>query len=909
MSKLAYGTAWTICVGAIAALAMEPALAEPLTPLPEGDPVSIDATSAAALLVEPNVAAELPSRENTPNSDIAATATDPSTGAAAVAPYAEIVSVVEVPQVLPLTNTDAEPAISQTQPVAITDVQVAETAEGFSLQLEADGELAAPETSIVGSAAIADIPNAVLQLPDSEEFLVSDPAEGISLINITNLPDNQVRIAITGTDAPPAINLSIAPTGLTISGVPGDPTVQTPDEEAIQVVVTGATEDDDYFVPNASTATRTDTPLRDVPQSIQVIPRQVIEDQQAIGIEEVLENAAGVSFRGNDGGRGIELNIRGFEAPILRDGFSVTARGGDFAEPEVANLERIEVLRGPASVLFGQADPGGVINLVTKQPLSEPYYNVQLQGGSHGFVSPSLDFSGPLTEDGRLLYRLNALVRREDGFRDFDNSFNRSFIAPTLTWLISDNTDLTVNLEYTEDDEPNDQGNIAFGEGVADIPPERVLNNPEDTLEQDYLNMGYTLEHRFSDNWQLRNQFSYISTSFDYSAYAVPIGTLIDESTGILPRTFTDQEEDFNNYSLYTNIQGRFNTGAIQHTLLFGVDVARSESEFFSRFGGFNDPAFLSPINIFDPDYSAFPTPPAESIPVTIDNNVETDRLGIYLQDQIDILDNLILVAGVRYNTVDQNTVNNLTDTDTNQYDDAFTPRIGIVYQPIEPISLYANYSRSFVPNTATDADDQPLPPEEGEGFEVGIRGEIIENRLAATLAYFDITKQNVATADPNVLFASVATGEQRSRGVDFSLTGEILPGWNVVASYAYIDAEVTEDNNADIVGNRLFAVPEHSASLWTTYEIQSGDLQGLGFGLGFNFVGEREGDLANSFRADSYFLTDAAVFYRRSDWQVQLNVDNLFDIDYVEGLGGVRFFQNVWGAPLTVRASVEYEF
>ena len=799
--------------------------------------------------------------------------------------------------------------IAQVEPIEITRIQVEETATGFTLQLVTEGELTTPATSITGNAVIVDIPNAVLQLPDGDEFLASNPADGIVLVNVTNLPDNRVQIAITGADAAPNLEISTATAGLTVSVTPGDPTVQTPNDDALRIVVTGERDDDDYFVPNASTATRTDTPLRDVPQSIQVIPRQVIEDQQAIGIEEVLENAAGVSFRGNDGGRGLELNIRGFEAPILRNGFSVTARGGDFAEPEAANLERIEVLRGPASVLFGQADPGGVINLVTKQPLSEPYYNVQLQGGNRGFISPSIDLSGPLTEDGRLLYRLNALVRREDGFRDFDNDYERFFIAPTLTWLISDNTDLTVNLEYTEDNEPTDQGNIAFGEGVADIPPERVLNNPEDTLEQDYLNLGYTLEHRFSDNWRLRNQFSYISTSFDYSVYAVPIGTLVDESTGIVPRTFTDQEQDFNNYSFYTNIQGRFNTGAIQHTLLFGVDIAHSESEFFSRFGGFNDPAFLNPINIFDPDYSAVPTPPAESIPVIIDNNVETDRLGIYLQDQIDILDNLILVAGVRYDAVDEDTVNNLTDTETNQYDDAFTPRIGIVYQPIEPISLYANYSRSFVPNTATDADDQPLPPEEGEGFEVGIRGEIIENRLAATLAYFDITKQNVATADPNVLFASVATGEQRSRGVDFSLTGEILPEWNVVASYAYIDAEVTEDNNADIVGNRLFAVPEHSASLWTTYEIQSGDLQGLGFGLGVNFVGEREGDLANSFRADSYFLTNAAVFYRRSDWSVQLNVDNLFDIDYVEALGGVRIFQNVWGAPLTVRASVAYTF
>ena len=304
---------------------------------------------------------------------------------------------------LPLSAGVWPTQTAQAQPVEITTIQIEATDEGFTLRLEASGELTTPETSVTGNAAIADIPNAVLQLPDSEEFLASNPAAGIALIDVVNLPDNQVRIAITGTDAPPVVNLSIAPTGLIITGMSGNPTVQIPNEDAIQVVVTGEGDDDDYFVPEASAATRTDTPLRDVPQSIQVIPRQVIEDQQATGLEEVLENAAGVTFLGNDDGRGFNFSIRGFDnAPVLRDGFLLPALGGDAASPEVANLEQVEVLRGPASVLYGQAEPGGVINLVTKQPLAEPYYNVQLQGGNRGFISPSLDFSGPLTEDGRL---------------------------------------------------------------------------------------------------------------------------------------------------------------------------------------------------------------------------------------------------------------------------------------------------------------------------------------------------------------------------------------------------------------------------------------------------------------------------------------------------------------------------
>ena len=473
---------------------------------------------------------------------------------------------------------------------------------------------------------------------------------------------------------------------------------------------------------------------------------------------------------------------------------------------------------------------------------------------------------------------------------------------------MSDRTEVTFNAEYSEDNEPADYGTVAFGDGIADIPPERVTNNPEDTVERDYLNAGYTLEHRFSDNWQLRNQFRYTSSSFVNDVLAIPIA--LNESAGILNRLFVAQSTENDTYSLYTNIQGEFSTGPVQHTLLLGLDWTHEDRDVITRFDPVN-PALATPINIFNPDYSAIPRPRTEDINISVFGSTatRTDQLGLYLQDQIDILDNLILVAGLRYNTVNQETTNLVTDVETDQNDDAFIPRIGIVYQPTEPISLYANYSRSFVPNTATDADGDPLEPEEGGGFEVGIRGEIIENRLSANLAYFDITKQNVATADPNNPFASVATGEQRSRGVDFSLTGEILPGWNVVASYAYIDAEVTEDNNTDIVGNRLPSVPEHSASLWTTYEIQSGDFQGLGFGLGFNFVGERKGDLADSFEVDSYFLTNAAVFYRQNDWRVQLNVENLFNVDYIESVNNSRTRQIYPGDPLTVRASVSYTF
>ncbi|ASC72640.1 ferrichrome outer membrane transporter domain protein [Halomicronema hongdechloris C2206] len=203
------------------------------------------------------------------------------------------------------------------------------------------------------------------------------------------------------------------------------------------------------------------------------------------------------------------------------------------------------------------------------------------------------------------------------------------------------------------------------------------------------------------------------------------------------------------------------------------------------------------------------------------------------------------------------------------------------------------------------------LPPEDGEGFEIGLKTELFDQRLVATLAYFDITRQNVATADPTAppfLNASIATGEQRSQGVELDISGEILPGWNVIANYAYTDARVTADNRFP-VGNGLIGIPEHSANLWTTYTLQDGDLAGLGFGLGFNYVGERPGDLDNSFRLDEYFITNAAIFYERADWQLALNFKNLFDTDYIQGTPISRVRGIEPGEPFTIIGSFSLTF
>lgn len=801
-----------------------------------------------------------------------------------------------------LTLTEGQ-LTAQAEPVEITDVQIEATANGLAIQLTISGELSVPETSVTGNAVISDIPNAVLRLSASDEFFASAPAEGIALINVTNLPNGQVRVAITGINAPPTVDVSATSNRFTLSATPGNPAAQSLDD-AIQITVTGEQEDD-YFAPDASTATRTDTPILDIPASIQVIPRQVLEDQQVTELDEALTNVSGVTEAGTLSNVTRNFNIRGFDnAPILLDGFR---QFGGFEEnlSETANLERIEVLRGPASILYGEIQPGGVINLVTKQPLAEPFYEARLQAGNQSLLRPQIDFSGPLSSDSRVRYRLNALYRSEDSFRDFDQDFERFFVAPVLSWQISDRTDLTFQFEYTDDESPLDNGLPASGDSVIDLPFTRRIDDPDGLAESEFLSVGYNFEHRFSDRWKIRNAFRYSDRNVS-NVGTIPID--FDENTGTLSRFLGSQDNDADNYSLQTNVVGEFATGAIQHTLLFGVDYNHTDSNEFTRISD------IQPFDILNPVDGQFDGLDPDVQPIFRDINIQTDRLGIYIQDQVDLLDNLILLAGVRYDTVDQTTVNGPNafvpvGSETDQNDDVWTPRIGIVYQPVEFLSLFASYSQSFTPSTATTSAGDPLPPEEGEGFDVGVKAELLEGNLLATLTYFDITRQNVATPDPLDLFSSVATGEQRSQGVELDVVGEILPGWNIIASYAYIDASVSEDNDVDIEGNRLFNAPEHSASLWTTYEVQAGDLEGLGFGLGFNFVGDREGDLANSFELDSYFLVNAGISYRRDNWRFALNARNLFDTDHIVASNNRRSSGLEPGDPFTVVGSISVEF
>ncbi len=787
----------------------------------------------------------------------------------------------------------------------VEGVQVNQTEKGLELILEtAVGEqklvpLILPE----GNNLVIDFLDATLALSAGDEFRENNPAPGISEIIVTEIDESSIRLTITGETQAPSAEVVPSSQNLVLNITTKATAQQTPDEE-IEVIATGEGEEDadDYAVPNSTTATRTDTPLKDIPQSIQVVPQQVIKDQQANRLEDALRNVSGVSAGDSFGGTTERFVIRGFaQDTTLVNGFRQGAFGQGF--PSLERLERIEVLKGPASILYGNLEPGGIVNLVTKKPLKEPFAETNLELGSFGLFQSSLDFSNAIDSEQKLLYRLNANVEVNDGFRDFDQDTTRLSLAPTISWQIGKNTDVLIDFNYINEARPFDRGIVAIGDGVADIPFDRIFQQPDDEYKLEQLSASYQLEHRFSDKWKLHNSFSLVSSeTSDFR-----LDSLFIDDSGLLERGFRRNNDLNENYSLQTNVVGEFTTGKVEHQLLAGVDLDRATT--VGRQGRLpDDPVFL--IDVFTQEADPVPNiDPEDLTSFARDENIRADLLGIYLQDQISISEQFKFLVGGRLDIYDQKSIDFTEDLTAEQSQERFSPRVGLVYQPIEPISLYASYSSSFNPDpfNSTTVDGDILEPSTGTQYELGVKGEFLNKKLATNLAFYQIDRANFATTDPDNPDFSIAAGEVRSRGIELDLAGEVLPGWKVVAAYAYTDAEITEDNDFP-VGNKLENVPENSASLWTSYQIQQGSLQGLGLGAGVFFVGDRQGDLDNSFTLPSYVRTDAAIFYRQDNWQVNLNFQNLFDVDYIRSSETFREALRP-GDPFTVIGSVSWKF
>jgi iron complex outermembrane receptor protein len=661
-----------------------------------------------------------------------------------------------------------------------------------------------------------------------------------------------------------------------------------------------------YRAEAATTALRTDIALRDTPQSIQIITKQVIEEQAAVTASDVVRNVSGVSVPNSSGGRAEDFTVRGFTSSgnTYKDGFR-----NDFnsnrAYHEFSNVERVEVLKGPASVLYGRLDPSGVVNMVTKRPLAEHYFSLTFLGGSFNFQRPQIDLSGPLNRNKSLLYRFNAAYDHSDAFRDF-NERERVFIAPVVTWIAGASTTITFDGEAMRGSSLIDRGLIAIDSGIAPVPLSRYLGDPAIPYKYRQGRAGAQVYHVFNPGWSLRSMFRAAGNKANYHSRQ-PSRLLDDDRTLLLNLNYSDQS--LQTYYWQNDTSGKFSTSRLKHQVVFGFDLGR---ERFAT-NGINGPQ--RPIDIYNPVYSFAPgllAPQNDSATVN-------DSVGIYGQDLLFLRDDLKLLVGGRFDYFDQLNDNRLTGVVRTAIDRKFTPRLGLVYQPVEPISLYASWSRSFQPQLQLTYDNQPFKPETGEQYEAGLRIEAFNKRLTSMIAVYQITKQNVATPDirPGVPSGfSVQLGEQRSRGFEVDLSAQLTRRWNLLFTHGYTNALVSEDSARPgaipIVGNALLGVPRHTGSLWSSYEFDRRSLRGLGFGAGLFGVGRRFGDNEHTFEVPGYLRADMSVFYRiykadRVKYRFALNLNNLLDKKYYEGVRGRLGI--VPGPPFNAVVSAQFIF
>lgn len=686
--------------------------------------------------------------------------------------------------------------------------------------------------------------------------------------------------------------------------------------------------DTGYVATRATSATKTDTPIMQTPASIQVIPRQVIEDQQALRLYDVTRNVSGVLRQYDTGGSADDLIIRGFGArrSMYRDG--VLAQDSTF---DLANIERVEVLKGPSAMLYGRLEPGGLVNQVSKRPLNTPYFSLQQQFGSFDLYRTTLDSTGPVLGNTAVLYRFNLAYQDSQSFRNFV-SLNRIFLAPSLTWHITDRTQLDIDFLY-QDDDPQllDNGIPAFGRRPAPIPISRNLTEPTDRSAQTAYQETVSLTHRINDAWTVRSRFVKYDTSGSVvNTQSNPFGSALDETTGTMPRGIFVQRPTQDTLYGTLDITGRFVTWRLKHALLAGVDrYERHDGQHgFSKF--FTDG--VAPINIFAPRYGLTTVNVADPSGAFGKFRTHEHWWAGYLQDQIQFAERWHLLLGGRFDhAVKRTTFIDTTGAASPSRNsvDEFSQRYGLLYQPWDWLSAYFSYVQAFnAANSGRLLDGTSnLKPERSRQYEVGLKGQWWNGRLLATLALYELTKTNVVVPHPDPELAAqgvvTLTGKARSRGIEFDLYGHLREDWDLIATYAFTDAETLKGQDPFSgtplpKGRRLVNVPRHAGSVWSSLGFSQWGVPGLRWGVGIYVQEQRPGDIRDTFALPGYVRVDTALSY---SWRLgpthmtaQLNVNNLLDKTYYETSGGDSFLGGgrdtiLPGARRTFLGSIRVEF
>jgi len=644
--------------------------------------------------------------------------------------------------------------------------------------------------------------------------------------------------------------------------------VAQPLSETLMVVA----EAPSYRALTAATGSKIAIPVLENPQSVSVVTRQSLEDRQVLRLAETAQAVAGVVPAPGYGGLPTaDFTIRGFRPGFsggnnLRNGY----RDFNFLTPrDLQGIERVEFLKGPASLFYGLSEVSGMTNTISKRPLTAFSGEVGLQFGSFGLVRPTLDVTGPVGDSRTVFYRANAAVDHNDSYRDHHDN-DSIYLNGSIAWRPSTRTSLHVELETQRFSFVHDGGFGTDPEFVT-LPVERFLGEP-DWNEGLNRQAGATAElsHAFNSSWSYRGAVNAIASESDLQFMSYR-GLQADRR--MLNRVGIASIESTTNFSVQNEVYGEFTTGPVRHRLVTGLDLAAW------RFFYFWDQSAFAPIDIRSPQYGARPGTAAPSFA----DDSRTKYAGLFVVDQMRFGDRFAIHAGVRADFANITAKDPRTFVETSDISSSTAlPRGAVVLTPVPSTSLYTSYSASFLPQTGVDRAGVRFDPLRGRQMEAGVKQELFGGRALATAAWFHLWKENVLTADPvNSLFR-VQTGEQQSKGLELELSGEVARGLSLNASYAYTDAFVSEDNSTP-VGTPLVNVPTHAGGVMANYRVGGGPLAGLSFGASVYSLGKRRVALFSPFQLDGYTRVDVFATFRVAGWRAQINVKNAGDEQYFD--------------------------
>ncbi len=665
-----------------------------------------------------------------------------------------------------------------------------------------------------------------------------------------------------------------------------------------RVVVTARADNKDYDAKRTGAATKTDTPLIDVPQAVSVITSELIRDMSMQNMADVVRYTPGVTMGQGEGHR---------DAPTIR-GNSTTAdffvdgvRDDVQYYRDVYNAERIEVLKGPNAMIFGRGGGGGVINRVTKSADFETVREVRAELGSDEHKRLTADVNQPLTDT--VAVRLNGLYEDSGSFREHVD-LTRWGVNPTLTWRASDRLSVGLSYEHLNDERTVDRGVPTANGRVSNADISTFFGAPKDSYAYAYVDsVSASIDYRISDSLTLRNRTVYS----DYEKFYQNVFASGAVVGGMVPmgayNNLTNRQNLFNQ----TDLVWKLDTGSIKHTILVGAELGRQKTDNFRETGYFNNTSTSFSAPFASPTFFTPPITFRQSA-TDADNDGTAKVAAVYVQDQVELTEQLQVVAGLRYDSFELDFRNNRNGQRFNRKDDFVSPRLGLIYKPVETVSLYGSYSVSYLPSSgdqfsSLSLSTEAFKPEKFTNYEIGAKWELRPD-LMLTAAIYQLDRDNTTAPDPTTPGVTVLTGSQRSKGLEVSLSGKITERWDVAGGFARQEAEITSRTTAAAAGQKVALVPEHTFSLWNRYQITP---QFAG-ALGVIYQGDSYAAIDNTIVLPSFTRVDGALFYDVNDrFRVQLNVQNLLDETYYPTSHGNNNIMP--GSPRAYRVSLTARF